>query len=84
MAQDMGRLALEAGVRPWLFQGGYALNTLLSQDVVATRLLRQLQRETEKLKKHICQNMFTDLEKHLEAHRVHLKVRRPKEPAVIP
>lgn len=40
------------------------------QDVLAGRLFVQMQRETERLKKRICQNMFDDLEKHREAHRV--------------
>lgn len=40
------------------------------QEVLAVRLFVQMQRETEKLKKRICQNMFDDLEKHREAHRV--------------
>ena len=40
------------------------------QDVLAGRLFVQMQRETERLKKRICQNMFDDLEKHREGHRV--------------
>ena len=47
-----------------------AVKPIPIQDVLAVRLFIQAQRETEKLKKRISQNMFDDLEKHREAHRV--------------
>ena len=52
------------------------------QDRLADRLFVQMQRETERLKKRICQNMFDDLEKHREGHRVLQKQLFVKECAV--
>ncbi len=47
-----------------------AVNALAIQNVIAVRLFVLMQRETEKLKKRICQNMFDDLDKHREVHRI--------------
>lgn len=47
-----------------------AVKSIPIQDVLAVRLFIQAHRETEKLKRRISQNMFEDLEKHREAHRV--------------
>ncbi len=52
----------------------HSICLLFSQDNMASRLCLQLQKEADKLKKHICQNMFDVLEKHREYHRIMQKL----------
>lgn len=74
MPQKIGHsdLIYRADIAFALLQKNF-IRKLCSQDIVAIRLFGQLQRELERLKRHICQNMSDDLAKHIEAHRVHLK-----------
>ncbi|MBS0605208.1 MAG: hypothetical protein JSS60_09280 [Verrucomicrobia bacterium] len=52
---------------------------IISTDIVAQRLNQQRVRETQKLARRISQNMFDDLQKHREGHRLLEKIRFNKD-----
>ncbi len=83
MPQKIGHLDLiqRVDTAPFLFQKSFA-SVFCAQDILVARVFKQLQRESDRLKKHICQNMSDDLAKHIEAHRIHLKKRIAREASV--
>ncbi len=54
----------------------------IPRDVISTRLFSFHQRETHKLIRRVSQNMYDELEKHREGHRVLEKQRFIKESSV--
>jgi hypothetical protein len=77
LVDSFNHLASRAGSFPVFEWGGQVKNQLshVFKSVMSHRLLTQHQKETQKLVKRVLQNMFDELEKHREGHRLFEKLR---------